>query len=813
MVQRLLKISTLKVTEAIQVALREYAQLRKSVVQSDGLLVAILEQQDSVGRKIIEKLCDDPESVISDIVDQCYENMSAVSNLPATGMGQILISKDIENLFEEADRTRKDYGDSFISTGAVFLSFFSDQVPKSKEILENNGLDFKEVKKAYDEIRGSKKVMVKDAESKQSVLDEYTTDLTELARKEQVDPVIGREEEIEAVIQIISRRKKNNPILVGDPGVGKTVIAEGLADKIAKAEVPDFLLDKRVLSLEIATLVAGAKLQGEFEERLQKIKDEVIASQGQIILFIDEIHTVVGAGRSGGALDAANILKPALARGHLQCIGATTTKEYKQYIESDKALERRFQVVKVEEPSVEESITILRGISPRYETHHSVLYTDEAIEAAVKLSRRYMPDRALPDKAIDLLDEAGATTRLKILKLAPELKELENKKTQIEIDKKEAFEKQDFESMSNMQMKLLQISDEIEKIKEKLHKEDKRSNEIGYDTVAEVVSKRTKIPVTKMIETEAKRLLALEDEFKKRIIGQDYVVNKVSHAIRRNRSGLRKEGKPIASFLFLGPTGVGKTEMAKAIAAEVMDNEENIIRIDMSEYMESHSVSKLIGSPPGYVGYHEGGQLTEKVKRTPYSVVLFDEFEKAHPDVFNLFLQILDEGWITDSEGQKISFTNTVIICTSNLGAEAMMERKNPIGIGNRELELKQSEYKDVIEIAKKHFRPEFINRLDDIVVFNKLTSDQFNEIFDILLSDLKKRIAELQWDLEIDDSVKDFLLERVDTEKFGARPLKRKLEYYVENELANVLLRHVGNKKSKLSVTIDNDKVAVKAS
>jgi ATP-dependent Clp protease ATP-binding subunit ClpC len=792
MVQRLLKISTVKVTEALQAALMEYANQRRAVVGAEGLLMALLDQKDSIVVKIINELDRDAGELRSEIVDRA---MAAINELPQFSqgqVGQIRMTKDVENLFEAADRERRRLGDAFISTGALFLACFDRTVPGTARILDEVNLRYEECARVLDQIRGNHKITDREEESRQSALDEYTTDLTALARKGDLDPVIGRDAEIERVIQILSRRKKNNPLLVGEPGVGKTVIAEGLANRIASADVPEYLLNKRILSLEIATLLAGAKMQGEFEERLKNIRDEVVASSGEIILFIDEIHTVVGAGRASGALDASNMLKPALARGQLQCIGATTNREYKQYIESDKALARRFEPVRVEEPSVEDTIKILKGIQPKYEAHHQVHYTEDALIAAADLSHRYIQDRSLPDKAIDLIDEAGAVKRLKVIYTPPELRKLEQRRQELTEAKSRAFNAQDFEQMSRFQMDLVQLESEMEQKKAEFQKErGEEDRSVDREDVAAVISKKTGIPLNKMVATEAERMLHLEEHLRKRVIGQDHAIRSVANAIRRNRAGLRRPNVPIASFLFLGPTGVGKTELAKAIAAEIMDDENRIIRIDMSEYMAKHDVSKLIGSPPGYVGYGEGGQLTEKVKRQPYSVVLFDEFEKAHPDVFNILLQILDEGWLTDSEGQRVSFANCVIIGTSNMGSEVMSERRTPIGIGAQVNEWsKDQETKEIFKIVKGFLRPEFINRLDEIIIFNRLDSDQFREIVEIMLNDLSKRLARLNVELQVTDAVRDGLVKSIDTANYGARPLKRKMEEKIENPIASLLIK-----------------------
>ncbi len=793
MVQKLLKSSTVKVTEALQAALMEYANQRKSVVGAEGILIALLDQKDSICLKIMTELDLDAREVRSEIVDKAINAINDLPQFSQGQIGQIRMTKDVENLFEAADRERRRMGDSFISTGTLFLGCFDRSVPGNSKILEEVGLQYEACVRALEHLRGSHKVTDREEESRQSALAEYTTDLTIMARKGELDPVIGRESEIERVIQILSRRKKNNPLLLGEPGVGKTVIAEGLANRIAAADVPEYLANKRILSLEVASLLAGAKMQGEFEERLKNIRDEVIASSGEIILFIDEIHTVVGAGRASGALDASNMLKPALARGQLQCIGATTNREYKQYIESDKALARRFEPVRVGEPSVEDTIQILRGLQKKYEEHHQVQYTDDAIIAAAELSHRYIQDRSLPDKAIDLIDEAGAIKRLKVIYIPPELRKLEKNRQRLLDKKSKAFNEQDFEQMSRYQMELAQLESEIEAGKKKfVDQNGPQDQKVDREVVASVISKKTGIPLNKMVENEAEKLLHLEEHLAKRVIGQNHAVKSVANAIRRNRSGLRRPQVPIASFLFLGPTGVGKTELAKAIAYEMMDDASRIIRIDMSEYMHKHDVSKLIGSPPGYVGYGEGGQLTEKIKRQPYSVVLFDEFEKAHPDVFNILLQILDEGWLTDAEGQRVSFSNCIIIGTSNMGSEVMAEKRTPIGIGAQLNEWsKDQEVKEVYKIVKNFLRPEFINRLDEIIVFNRLEAEQFTQIADILIKDLEARLKLLGVSLNFSEGAKQYLVKSIDTANYGARPLKRKLEELVENPIANLLIQN----------------------
>ncbi len=813
MVQRLLKNSTTKVAETIQIAIMELANMSKSVLPAEMLLVALLEQKDSIAVKILEELKADTGTVRRTIADQVIAN---AQDLPSFVQGQqvnIKISEDVRSLFLAADKERQRLGDGFISTGALFLACFNEESPRTAQLLLSASVDYQECVDAYQRIRGPSRIMEKDGESKTSYLDQYTTDITALARRGELDPVIGRSSEIERTIQILSRRKKNNPILIGEPGVGKTVIVEGLAQKIAAADVPEYLLNKRVLSLEIGSLIAGAKMQGEFEERLKHIKDEISAAAGEIILFIDEIHTVVGAGRSGGGLDASNMLKPALAKGLLQCIGATTLKEYKQYIESDKALERRFQQVKIEEPSVEQTIEMLHGLRGKYEKHHQIQYSDAALTAAAELSQRYLTSRQLPDKAIDLIDEAGATKRLRVIYTPPAIRQLETKRQEFLNQKSAAFAAEKFEDMAKIQMEVAkieaQLNEELEKFKQAVGPQDRQ---VDVDDIAEIISRLTGVPAKKMVAEEAEKLMHLEDSMQKRVIGQKQAIKSVANAIRRNRAGLRRANAPIASFLFLGPTGVGKTELAKAIAAEVLDDETKIIRIDMSEFMERHEVAKLIGSPPGYVGYGEGGQLTEQVKHHPYSVVLFDEFEKAHPDIYNILLQVLDEGWLSDAEGNRISFQNCVIIGTSNIGSEILTSKRKPVGLGMQQQDNTEGERDAVMDEVKKFLRPEFLNRLDEVVVFNRLGDEEMAQILDVQIAQLAARLEKLKISIRFSPEAKQYLITGIDTRNFGARPLRRKLAQTVENEIANILISQSDSPGKTIAVSIENGQIKVTA-
>jgi len=804
MAQMLLRNATSKVAEALQGAIMELVNLQKSVVTAEVLILALVEQKDSVVIRIFEELKRDSGALRRELSDRILAHAQTLPDIPQGKTGSMRISQELQNLFEAADVQRKKFGDDYVSTGAVFLAGFDKSVPGARQILLDCGLDYEASYKALSAIRGNLKIDQKDDESRQSLIDKYTTDMTALARRGGLDPVIGREPEIERVIEILSRRKKNNPVLIGEPGVGKTVIVEGLAQRIIAADVPEHLLNKRVLSLEMGSLIAGAKMQGEFEERLKTIIDEVVSSAGEIIVFIDELHTVVGAGRTGGGLDASNMLKPALARGMMQCIGATTNREYKQYIESDKALERRFQPVRVPQPTVAQTVEILKGLRPKYEAHHQIEYTDAGLIAAAEMSDRYISERYLPDKAIDLMDEAGSLKHLKVIHTPQALRSLESERQVLSEKKADAFKAQDFEQMAAHQMELSRVEAKIT-AERQTHQSAMSEAERRVDArdIAAVVHRITGIPVEKMISAEAERLRNLESHLQSRVIGQTHAVHSVANAIRRNRAGLRKPDAPIASFLFLGPTGVGKTELAKAIAAELMGDESKIVRIDMSEYMEKHSISKLVGSPPGYVGYGEGGQLTEKVRQQPYSVVLFDEFEKAHPDTYNLLLQVLDEGWLTDSEGQRVSFRNCVIIGTSNIGSEHLNLKKRPMGIAAQSEPVDEGAEKNlVMNEVKNYLRPEFINRLDEIIIFHRLGVSELQAILEIQLKDLAARLVPLGLKMELSAEARKALLEGIDASTYGARPLRRRIEQTVENEIANLLVS--ANPPSSGAIKVD---------
>ena len=643
-------------------------------------------------------------------------------------------------------------------------------------------------------------------------LDQYSRDLTAMARAGRLDPVIGREKETERVIQILCRRGKNNPCLIGEPGVGKTAIVEGIAQSLVNGNVPDIVADKRLVSLDMSGLVAKSKYRVEFEYRIKKVINEV-ESAGNVLLFIDELHTIIGAGGAEGALDASNILKPALARGDVQVIGATTIEEYRKYIEKDAALERRFQPVQVEEPTEEESIEILKGLRKLYEKHHHVQITDEGVEASVRLSARYVNDRFLPDKAIDLMDEAAAKARLGMMHGSDEMMQLNREIHQTELDMEHALQEGDIEKARTLK----ETRENLQASREKLEKKNRRVSKnkvpvVGENEIADVVAGWTKIPVSRLTESEASRLQKLEETLHKRVIGQEEAVSAVSKAVRRGRVGLKDPKRPIGSFLFLGPTGVGKTEVSKALAEAVFGNEDSMIRVDMSEYMEKHSVSKMIGSPPGYVGHEDGGQLSEKVRRNPFSVILFDEIEKAHPDVFNILLQVLDDGHITDSQGRKVDFKNTIIIMTSNAGAQSIIEPKK-LGFGAKEDEKQDHERMkaSVMEEVKRIFKPEFLNRIDETIVFRALNKDDMKKIIGIMVRDLQKRCKEqLQIDLVVREAAKEFIVEKAYDRKYGARPLRRKLQDEVEDRLADALIRGEIHAKDRVIVTTKNKEIIV---
>ncbi len=839
-------------------------QAQQQQIESEHLMKALLEQ-DGLATSVFSKLGLNVQQV-RDRTDEFIRKQPKVS-----GSGSnIYLGRSLDSLMDRAEEYRKQYGDDFISVEHLLLGFAKDD-RFGRGLFTEFKLDEAKLKSAIDQIRGSQKVTDQNPEGKYESLEKYGRDLTQAAREGKLDPVIGRDDEIRRTIQILSRRTKNNPVLIGEPGVGKTAIAEGLAQRIVKGDVPESLKDRKLIALDMGALIAGAKYRGEFEERLKAVLKEVTDSQGTIILFIDEIHTVVGAGATQGAMDAGNLLKPMLARGELRCIGATTLDEYRKYIEKDAALERRFQQVYVDQPDVEDTISILRGLRERYEVHHGVKIADSALVAAATLSNRYISDRFLPDKAIDLVDEAAAKLKMEITSKPEELDEVDRKILQLEMEKlslqketdpasrdrlekleRELADLKEEQSALNAQWqaekeKITQIQslkEEIERVNNEIQQAERdydlnRAAELKYGKltdlnrqlqaaeqqlsntqktgksllreevteadIAEIISKWTGIPVSKLVESEMQKLLHLEDELHRRVIGQDEAVAAVADAILRSRAGLADPNRPISSFIFLGPTGVGKTELAKALAAYLFDTEEAMVRIDMSEYMEKHAVSRLIGAPPGYIGYDEGGQLTEAIRRRPFAVVLFDEIEKAHPDVFNVMLQILDDGRVTDAQGHTVDFKNTIIIMTSNIGSQYILD------IAGDELRYDEMRGR-VMEAMRASFRPEFLNRIDEIIIFHGLQKSELRQIVKLQVQRLSQRLAERKLALKLSDAAIDFLAEVGYDPVFGARPLKRAIQRELETAIAKQILRGSFTEGDTIFVDVgDNERLEFK--
>jgi ATP-dependent Clp protease ATP-binding subunit ClpC len=759
----------------------------------------------------------------------------AAKALNGLGLGTEKIQKEVENLIGKGqdvpqtvhytprakkvielsmDEARK-LGHSYVGTEHILLGLIREGEGVAARVLNNLGVSLNKARQQVLQLLGSNESNGHQGGTSVSAntptLDSLARDLTAIAREGSLDPVIGRAKEIQRVIEVLSRRTKNNPVLIGEPGVGKTAIAEGLSQQIVNNEVPEILRDKRVMTLDMGTVVAGTKYRGEFEDRLKKVMDE-IRQAGNIILFIDELHTLIGAGGAEGAIDASNILKPSLARGELQCIGATTLDEYRKYIEKDAALERRFQPIRVEEPTAEESIQILYGLRDRYEAHHRVSIIDAAIEAAVKLSDRYISDRFLPDKAIDLIDEAGSKVRLRSYTTPPNLKELEVKLEEVRKEKDAAVQSQEFEKAASLRDSEQRLREQLEETKKNWkEKQGKENSEVTVEDIAEVVSSWTGIPVSKLAETETEKLLHLEEILHSRLIGQEEAVKAVSKAVRRARAGLKDPKRPIGSFVFLGPTGVGKTELARALAEAMFGDEDAMIRIDMSEYMEKHSTSRLVGSPPGYVGYEEGGQLTEKVRRKPYSVILLDEIEKAHPDVFNILLQVLEDGRLTDSKGRTVDFRNTVLIMTSNVGAESL-KRNKYVGFNIQDGEQDYKDMKNkVMGELKKAFRPEFLNRIDEIIVFHALEKKHLQEIVNLLSDQLVKRLMEQNISIELTTQAKEKIVKEGYDPEYGARPLRRAIQKHIEDRLSEEVLKGTLLTAQHAIIDVDNDEFIVK--
>ena len=854
---------TQKSVEAVQAAQQMASARQNQQIEQEHLLLALLEQKEGLIPQLMQKAGVEPAALRQKLT-------AAVERLPqvsGSGAGQMYLSRDLEQALNEAEKIAREMHDEYTSVEHLMLGLFEKTDDTLRSLFREAGLTKEKFMAALRQVRGNRTVTSDTPEETYDVLKKYGRDLTEAARAQKLDPVIGRDEEIRNVIRILSRKSKNNPCLIGEPGVGKTAIAEGLALRIVAGDVPENLKDKTLFSLDMGSLVAGAKFRGEFEERLKAVLNEVQQSEGKIILVIDELHTIVGAGKTDGAMDAGNLLKPMLARGELHCIGATTLNEYRKYIEKDAALERRFQPVMVAEPTVEDTIAILRGLKERYEVYHGVKIQDAALIAAATLSNRYITDRFLPDKAIDLVDEACALIKTEMNSMPTEMDELRHRIMQLEIEEaamkketdkltqahlaevqkglaelREQFngmkarwenEKQSIGKVQNLRQEIEKINAEIEmaqnrydlnkaaelkygklpQLQKELEEAEKTSeteekedtllrDKVTEEEISRIVARWTGIPVAKLMEGEREKLLHLEDILHRRVIGQDEAVTKVSDAILRSRAGIRDPKRPIGSFLFLGPTGVGKTELAKALAEALFDDEHNIVRIDMSEYMEKYSVSRLIGAPPGYVGYEEGGQLTEAVRRRPYSVVLFDEVEKAHPDVFNVLLQVLDDGRITDSQGRTVDFKNTIIILTSNLGSDLILE-----GIGENG-EISEEARDGVTQLLRRSFRPEFLNRLDEIVFYKPLTRENIHGIVDLLVADLQKRMAQRQLTVTLTDAAKDYLIAKGYDPIYGARPLKRLIQTEVETLLARWIIAEDPAPETAITVDYDGEKL-----
>ena len=806
---------TEKAIKVIMLAQEEARRLGHNFVGTEQILLGLIGEGTGIAAKTLK-------SMGVNLKDARVE----VEKIIGRGSGfvavEIPFTPRAKRVLELSWDEARQLGHNYIGTEHLLLGLIREGEGVAARVLENLGVDLNKVRSNVVKMLGDSKPQTSGAgvgtssssspasKVKTPSLDEFGTDLTQAAAEQRLDPVVGREKEIERVIQILARRTKNNPVLLGEPGVGKTAVAEGLAIRIVNNEVPDILENKKIIQLDMGLLIAGTKYRGEFEERLKKIMDE-IRQAGNVILVIDEMHTLIGAGAAEGAIDAANILKPALSRGEIQVIGATTSDEYRKYIEKDSALERRFQPVIIEEPSIDETIEIIRGLKPKYEEHHNLHISDEAIIAATKLSSKYINDRFLPDKAIDVIDEASSKVRLKVCTLSPEGKELDKELREIIKEKEDAIRNQEFERASALRDDEANMKDRIREVSEEWRRQnDANKPTVTEEDVAEVIATMTGVPVTKLTEGESERLLKLEETLHNRVIGQSDAVTAIAKAIRRARVGLKSPNRPIGSFIFSGPTGVGKTELAKALAEAIFGSEDNMIRVDMSEFMEKHSTAKLIGSPPGYVGYDDGGHLSELVRKKPYSVILFDEIEKAHPDVFNIMLQILDDGRLTDAKGRHINFKNTVIIMTSNVGA-SMIATQGRLGFSAAD-DAKNDKYEKLKETVneelKKAFRPEFLNRIDDIIVFSHLSKEEIRQIVDLMMKDLFKRLSERELSIEVTDEVKDYLAKDGYNEAYGARPLRRLIQKKIEDQLAEEILTNAYKPGDTIVLKLKDDNI-----